>query len=265
MGNGLSEYVLNSRQPLLIKGDMRAKIAELGVNSIGRQAISWLGVPIKAGEEVMGVIAVQSYPQPDQLPQKYDESHLDILKTIASQASVAIRNARLFTQTDEMLARRVQELDSILGTTGEGLLLVDPEFNVLEVNRAAAVFLEIPLGSLKGANLLQPRDKQAPPLIEKIGFTIDNLENPLIDLREGRSSQNRKTIYLGADQEHPLEIVLTPVFDRQKYISGWLIVLRDLTEEHKLAQLREDMTHMLVHDLRSPNRDHPKRFRHGRG
>ena len=32
-------------------------------------------------------------------------------------------------------------------------------------------------------------------------------------------------------------------------ISGWLIVFRDLTEEIRLSQLREDLTHMLVHDL----------------
>jgi len=35
-------------------------------------------------------------------------------------------------------------------------------------------------------------------------------------------------------------------------ISGWLLVFRDITEEVKLARLREDMMHMLVHDLRSP-------------
>jgi signal transduction histidine kinase len=35
-------------------------------------------------------------------------------------------------------------------------------------------------------------------------------------------------------------------------ITGWLIVLRDVTEEIELAHLKDDMTHMLVHDLRSP-------------
>jgi signal transduction histidine kinase len=42
------------------------------------------------------------------------------------------------------------------------------------------------------------------------------------------------------------------VVGEEKIISGWLIVFRDLTEEIRLAQLREDLTRMLVHDLRSP-------------
>jgi signal transduction histidine kinase len=35
-------------------------------------------------------------------------------------------------------------------------------------------------------------------------------------------------------------------------ITGWLLVFRDVSEEIALQQLRDDMTHMLVHDLRSP-------------
>jgi signal transduction histidine kinase len=33
---------------------------------------------------------------------------------------------------------------------------------------------------------------------------------------------------------------------------GWLLLLRDLTEEREATRLLEEMTHMLVHDLRSP-------------
>ena len=33
---------------------------------------------------------------------------------------------------------------------------------------------------------------------------------------------------------------------------GRLIVLRDMTEEHALERLREDMMHTMVHDLRNP-------------
>jgi signal transduction histidine kinase len=55
----------------------------------------------------------------------------------------------------------------------------------------------------------------------------------------------------GAPDRH-VERTLSPVRDREGEITGWLLVLRDITEEVELAQLREDMMHMLVHDLRSP-------------
>ena len=33
---------------------------------------------------------------------------------------------------------------------------------------------------------------------------------------------------------------------------GRLIVMQDMTEEHALEQVRKDMTHTMVHDLRNP-------------
>ena len=50
----------------------------------------------------------------------------------------------------------------------------------------------------------------------------------------------------GGSQAHTL------ARDREGTITGWLLIFRDITEEIELARLRDDMTHMLVHDLRSP-------------
>jgi GAF domain-containing protein len=53
------------------------------------------------GDRVLGLIAVQSVKTPN----VYDEHHRDILTTIASQAAIAIENARLFQEAQ----RRAQE------------------------------------------------------------------------------------------------------------------------------------------------------------
>ena len=65
------------------------------------------------------------------------------LSTIAAQAAVAIQNARLYEQTDEALVRRVQELDSVLRTTRDGVILLDRDWFVLTANRAIAEYLGI--------------------------------------------------------------------------------------------------------------------------
>jgi signal transduction histidine kinase len=49
-----------------------------------------------------------------------------------------------------------------------------------------------------------------------------------------------------------IERSLAAVRDPSGGNGGWLLVLRDVTEEQALAVLREDLTHMLIHDLRSP-------------
>jgi signal transduction histidine kinase len=56
--------------------------------------------------------------------------------------------------------------------------------------------------------------------------------------------------YSGPPDRH-FERTLCPVFNVGD-LTGWLIMLHDVTEARALSQMREDMTHMLVHDLRSP-------------
>ncbi len=93
-GRGLTEYVIRSRQPLLLPDDVDRRMQELGIEVLGTPAKSWLGVPMIAGDEVLGVIAVQSYTTEN----VYDEEHLNLLPTIAAQAAIAIENARLYEQ-----------------------------------------------------------------------------------------------------------------------------------------------------------------------
>ncbi len=103
LANGLTEHVLRTRQPLFLHGDMEAQTAALGIHYFGRPAASWLGVPMLRGERVLGVLAVQHYSDPD----AYDASHLELLQSIASQAAIALENARLYTEARQ--ARKTAE------------------------------------------------------------------------------------------------------------------------------------------------------------
>ncbi|MGC8838635.1 MAG: sensor histidine kinase, partial [Anaerolineae bacterium] len=49
-----------------------------------------------------------------------------------------------------------------------------------------------------------------------------------------------------------VERTVRPVQNPRGGAAGWLLTFRDVTEEQKLAQLREDLSQMMVHDLRSP-------------
>lgn len=119
-GQGLTEYIIRHRQPLLIPEDVDGRLQELGVTSYGRRALSWLGVPMVLGDQVLGVLAVQSYTQ----PRVYHERHLQLLTAVASQAAIAIENARLIEATAER-ARQEQLLREISTRVSA---TVDPEF-----------------------------------------------------------------------------------------------------------------------------------------
>ena len=103
-GKGLTEYVIRTREPLLIEENVSARLKELGIESIGQESQSWLGAPMSIGDHVVGVIAVQSYTT----PRLYNKRHRDLLYAIASQTAVVLENTRLFeearTRTEEMVA-----------------------------------------------------------------------------------------------------------------------------------------------------------------
>lgn len=102
---GLSGYIARTGQPLLCPRGPDEFLKERGLERVGRPSKSWLGVPMRAQERVIGVIAVQSYTQEG----AYDEGHLRILSTIAAQAAVALENARLYHET----RRRVEEMEAL--------------------------------------------------------------------------------------------------------------------------------------------------------
>jgi signal transduction histidine kinase len=245
-GRGLTEYVLQSREPLLIRHDVEQRVRELGMEMIGSSAACWLGVPMLAGGEALGIIALQSLTTAN----VYDTSHLEVLHTIAAQAAVAIQNARLYTRTDEALARRVQELNSVLRTTAEGMLLLDLDWNVLAVNRALADFLGMAQLDL-ARNVSAMAQGGEPSLISRVHYTPEQLRADCEALAAGRIDHQEHAIVVGDPPIH-LARTLTPVRDAEGAINGWLLVFHDITEEVELNRMREEMTDMLVHDLRSP-------------
>jgi NtrC-family two-component system sensor histidine kinase KinB len=247
LGNGLTEYILRARSPVLVERDVDERVAQLGLEHIGAPASSWLGVPIMAGAEPLGVIAVQS----GETPGVYDAHHEQVLVTIAAQASTAVRNARLYARTDQALARRVQEMDSILRTTREGVLLLDLQCRVVTANRELARFVGLAQLELVGQALCASQGEEGAALAGRLGYEVAELESECDRLaREG--GQRKQKLALAGPPKRFVERTLAPVRDGAGTITGWLLVFRDVTEEEELNQFRDDMTHMLVHDLRSP-------------
>lgn len=239
--SGLTEHVLRTRQPLLIREDERTEAVALGIQPVGRPARSWLGVPLVAGDEVLGVLAVQDYEQ----RHAYSRADVALLSIIASQAAVAIRNAQLYQQTDAQLAHRLQQLQAVLDATDEGFLFLDLEGNVLLANPRLHEFWHVPPGELVGKNLLAHPDLQ-----RMAGLPARTTPEHLAHLAQTKARALVTWPVPGGSQV--AERIIQPVPTPQGTTEGWLLTFRDVTEEQKLAQIREDLSQMMVHDLRSP-------------
>jgi len=105
LGQGLSGSVIATGQPLMT---MDAAEADLrGGVTIGEKGTphSIIAVPMLSGSKVIGVLSAQSYQF-----NAYADADLQILGTLANQASVAILNGRLFSETQQLAATLEQRV-----------------------------------------------------------------------------------------------------------------------------------------------------------
>ena len=97
--SALFQEMVQTNQPLSI-ADVRqdARFPSL----LEPDHLSWLGIPLFAKAELIGVIALEKHE-----PGFYNSEHLQSASTFASQAGVALENSRLFEES----TRRAAELD----------------------------------------------------------------------------------------------------------------------------------------------------------
>jgi signal transduction histidine kinase/CheY-like chemotaxis protein len=99
-GAGLTSQIIRTGQALLINEDMDRTRAQLGIEQIGRQSVSYLGVPIPSGGQTIGVISVQSTDQEG----RFTDADQRLLSTVATAVGVAFHNARLFEEASQARA-----------------------------------------------------------------------------------------------------------------------------------------------------------------
>jgi PAS domain S-box-containing protein len=143
---GITSYVIQTRQPLYLP-DIQAAMAAQDppfhiIPLIEMHTRSYIGVPLIFRDQVIGVLSVQSYEA-----DAYQEAEVRLLTTIASQAAIAIENARMYNEArrrnrELALLNRViaacaasQEIETMLETTCRELALA---FDVPQ--SAAALF-----------------------------------------------------------------------------------------------------------------------------
>lgn len=89
---GFSAWIVRHRRPLLIRDwQQEAESSPMQGIAIGDPTRSWLGVPLLAGDRLVGVMAIQDYA-----PNAYDQEHERLLSTIAGEVAIALENARLY-------------------------------------------------------------------------------------------------------------------------------------------------------------------------
>ncbi|MEJ2757287.1 MAG: PAS domain-containing sensor histidine kinase [Anaerolineales bacterium] len=133
-------------------------------------------------------------------------------------------------------------LHAVLNAVDDGVLLVSASGEVQYANRPLTSLTGIPPEAIVGKRL----DLLTETALQALGLTPQQAaEFP--HLPQTDTTPHRYQV-----QETFLERYTAPVTGAHGQPQGWVLVFRDVTDEHFLAQNREQLTETLIHDMRSP-------------
>ncbi|MBC7227351.1 MAG: GAF domain-containing protein [Thermoflexales bacterium] len=229
-GQGIAGWVAQSGLPIVVPSVERDPRWYPGVDQqTGFRTETVVAVPIRLGGEVLGVVEAIN-PGEGTL----DEGGMKLLLNVAALAASAIQNARQFNR-----ARDAEErYSSLFENSADPILITDAQGRITDVNRRFSQMLGYDREEirLQEAFALTAQPQRLRDWLNRVLQGQDILGNLEMTTRDGRTL--------------PFEVRATLVFHNTSPYVQW--VFHDITERLRLEQVREDLTHMIVHDLRNP-------------
>lgn len=202
--------------------------------SVGYVTRSILCVPMVVKGRTIGVIELLN--KRDGL---FTEEDGERLIRMAATIGVAIENARLFQQVTTGRDR----FEAILNSTNDGILMADMRGIVMTANPMAAQLFGVRKEELIG--------RQIADLLADLRERALDVNIPSW-LNDDRQTPDVVELEIGGAQRRFIRHFSLPVREASGAEIGQLALFQDISKERELAQLRDDYTGMLVHDLRAP-------------
>jgi NtrC-family two-component system sensor histidine kinase KinB len=228
---GLAGWVIQHREAVLVPDTSRdERWIRRADDETNLRAKSAICVPLLAREHLVGVLTLVH-----SMPNAFTSEHLDLMQAIADQASIAVFNARLYNE----LQNAHQRYRELFEESIDPIFITDWDGKIIEANREAAHLSEIPAQDLRRMGIEQLHDVKS----NVTGIQFESL-------RAGNEGIYESVLRKADSSAVPVEVHVRRVQFEDTDSIQW--TLRDITERKELDSLRDDLTAMIYHDLRSP-------------
>ncbi|HRJ55070.1 MAG TPA: GAF domain-containing protein [Anaerolineales bacterium] len=229
-GKGLAGAVVREGQGMVVH-TVRQDPRYNEVDRLGGVEMRALAIaPIQSQGKVIGVLEAIN-----PISGTFDPDAMVVMTGLGSLAGTTIQNAELF----EQLQKAHQHYRELFEDSVDSILITDFEGKVLEANRQAVSLSGYTVDQLHTMNIEQLHEISW----NKVGLNFETLRyNGLSTYESGLIHEDGSTT--------PVDVYVRRVeFDDTESIQ-W--IMKDITARKELDALRDDMTSMIFHDLRSP-------------
>ena len=171
-------------------------------------------------------------------------NHKDELSVLATALNRMARSSadRVMEVTTER-----NRLAKVLTSMAEGVIAIDSDRRIIHINHAALKLLENDL-ELTNSTLPDPskynlvwEDIRVPEIIDSVARAFKS--GLLITSLVKRANIN---------QDHVVDIKVSPIIDQYNVVSGAVVVLNDVSELFRLERVRRDFVSNASHELKTP-------------
>jgi GAF domain-containing protein/signal transduction histidine kinase len=236
---------------------------------------SELTVPLKLGDELLGVLDVQG----DQVG-GLTEDDMALLEGLGGQIAVAIANTRLFEQiqayaheleehkatleervrerTEELAAAlRHQEIEAdktraIVEGIADGVMVFDVNHKVIMVNPAAEHMLNLPVPIILGRDMRDLMEETDEVFDREAAMTVLTVLSALVGSRERLEAGEPLTQTRFQIGERTITASFTSVALTDEGPFNTVAVFRDITREAEIDRMKSEFLSMAAHELRAP-------------
>jgi len=194
---------------------------------------SFFNLPFIVGSEVFGMINVSGCKET-----LFPEERLRILYTIANQASDAIGRLRTIIKTEK------SKMDSLVESMLEGVIMLDERGEIVVLNPQARKMLGFEdhqkvtskdlYDKLRSAEIGKEKEK------EKFRSGLGNF--PIVQEMVLPHEEGSKTLHCE----------MIPVKGSEDKVMGISMVLRDITREKEIEQMKNEFISSISHEIKTP-------------
>ncbi len=233
-GQGIASWVVQTGQPELVSVAHSDKRFYSGVDDrTGFCTRTMLAVPVKIEGHAIGVIEAIN-----PAAGTFDGDAQRLLLAVADLAAVAIRNAELY----ERVRQAERRYESLFNESADPIIVLDLEGRILDLNQQAVQMLGRPREQLSGADFC-----------DVLGMARETCQAAMQQVREGQRLRMKMSLEMqspSSEKPRTLKTHMAKIDYGGREAIQW--VGHDISEQVALERMREDLTHMIVHDLRNP-------------